>query len=106
LYARVRPQTMSRWVFGRGQSSPVIESATASDEKIVSFVQFIESLTVRSIRNAHGISLQKIREAWLRARNEFRLDHPFAVPHRVYLFGDLKSPRKCETPKASLNSSN
>jgi uncharacterized protein (DUF433 family) len=97
FYARVRPQLMSRWVYGTQGvrvSDPVFEAELGTTEdKIVTFVDFVQALAIRRLRNERHISLQKIREAYYRAREEHGVKHPFATAGaRIGLFGPPDRP--------------
>jgi uncharacterized protein (DUF433 family) len=97
LYARVRPQLISRWVYGtQGDraSDPVFEPELGTtEEKIVTFLDFVQALAIRRLRNERHVSLQKIREAYYRAKKEHGVKHPFATEGvRVGLFGPLDRP--------------
>jgi uncharacterized protein (DUF433 family) len=99
LYARVRPQLMASWVYGtKGvrKSDPVFDPELGiTDDKIVTFVDFVQALAVRRLRNERHVSLQKIREAYDRAKSDFHVPHPFATEGvRVGLFGPPNRPDK------------
>jgi uncharacterized protein (DUF433 family) len=57
------------------------------DEKRVTFLDFVQTLAIRSIRIAHKVPLQKIREAVDRASQHYQIDFPFARRHTTYLDG-------------------
>ena len=97
FYARVRPQLISRWVYGtQGAriSDPVFEPELGgTEDKTVTFVDFVQALAIRRLRNERHISLQKIREAYYRAKGEYGVKHPFATEGvRIGLFGPLDRP--------------
>lgn len=96
LYARVSTRLMRRWVYGNRQGESVIEPQLGlSEEKTVTFLDFVQALAVRRIRNDHHISLQTIREAYLRARTEFGIRYPFALESsRIGLFGPPNNPAR------------
>ena len=56
-----------------------------SGEKFITFVDFVQALAIRDIRRQHNVSLQKIREALNRAKEEYHITHPFAMNHRTFL---------------------
>ncbi len=90
-YARVSQRIMRRWVFGEGRANPVIERQIRdTSEKVVTFLDFIQTLAVREVRNRHGVSLQKIRHGVDEARHRYGIDYPLARRHTIYLFGDQK----------------
>ncbi len=91
FYARVSRQIMNRWVFGDSKGKPVIErQLVGSDEKVVTFLDFVQTLAVREVRNRHGISLQKIRQGVDAARERYRIEYPLACEHTIFLFSDRK----------------
>ncbi|WP_425615713.1 hypothetical protein NA78x_005643 [Anatilimnocola sp. NA78] len=89
MYARVRPQTLNRWLFGNSQGDPAIISEVRNDEKVVTFLDFVQLLAVRDIRFKHKVPLPKIRQAVELARSR-GITYPFAVQHKTFLFGDMK----------------
>jgi len=97
LYARVRPQLISRWVYGTQgarPTDPVFEPQLgATEDKIVTFLDFVQALAIRRLRNERHIPLQRIREAYYRAKDEFDVKYPFATEGvRVGLFGPFDRP--------------
>jgi uncharacterized protein (DUF433 family) len=93
LYARVRTQLISSWVYGnRAVIEPELRD---TDDRIVTFLDFIQTLAIRRLRNERRVSLQKIREGYRRAREEFDVRYPFAEESvRIGLFGPPNDPRK------------
>lgn len=88
FYARVRPQTMGRWLYGDKRGDRVLDTQLqVQDEKVVTFLDFVQSLAVREIRSRHNVSLEKIREAVELAKLR-GIQYPFAVQHTAYLFSD------------------
>jgi len=99
LYARVRTQTMSRWVYGNSTGESVIKSQieTEDTDKIITFLDFVQSLAIRRIRNERRVPLSKIREAYRRAKEEFNVPYPLALNStRIGLFGPDNNPSKQE----------
>jgi uncharacterized protein (DUF433 family) len=97
LYARVTTSLMNRWMFGNKQGEAVISPQVGTpEEKDVSFLDFVQALAIRRIRKDHpGVSLQTIRDAYVRARNEFKQPYPFALDStRIGLFGPPNDPKK------------
>jgi hypothetical protein len=91
FYARVSTQTMNRWVFGDSRGDPVIERQLSTpSEKAVTFLDFIQTLAVREIRNRHRLSLQKIRQGVDAARERYSIEYPLACNHSIYLFSDQR----------------
>ncbi|MBI1902061.1 MAG: hypothetical protein HYS13_13240 [Planctomycetia bacterium] len=89
FYARVRTQTMNRWLFGDKRNARVLATQVEGDgEKVVTFLDFVQALAIRAIRSKHKIPLEKIRQAVDLARSEYGIQYPFAVDHTTYLFSD------------------
>jgi len=95
-YARVKTSKLSRWIFGTGVDEPVIASQLDVSERIVTFLDFAQSLSVHEIRLASNISLQKIRDAYREAQQEHGIQYPFAMKHGIFVFGNLRRPDRCE----------
>lgn len=88
LYARIRPQMMARWVFGNQSGDPVIDHQIKSPEKIVSFLDFVQAMAVRSVRLERKIPLPSIRKAIRITEEKYGITKPFARRHTTYLVGD------------------
>ncbi len=89
FYARVSPKVMHRWVFGDKDGQPVIKRQYCSPaDDVVTFLDFIQTLAVREVRNRHGLSLQKIRKGIDAARERYGIEYPLAKRHTIYLFSD------------------
>jgi len=88
FYARVSTRTMNRWMFGGRQGDRVIHPQKATENgKLVTFLDFVQALAIRSIRSKHQVPLQKIREAVDCAVHR-GIEYPFAVEHTTFLFSD------------------
>jgi uncharacterized protein (DUF433 family) len=90
MYARLKPDTMRRWVHGDGRGAAAMRSQMpADDEKTVTFLDFVQSFAIRAIRDSRegkeAISLQKIRESVEFAHSR-GVEFPFARKHATYLF--------------------
>jgi uncharacterized protein (DUF433 family) len=89
FYARVSRRMMTRWVFGGSDGKAVIERQLLdSDDKIVTFLDFVQTLAVREVRYRYRLPLPRIREGVDRARKQYGLKHPLAHKHRIFLFSD------------------
>lgn len=88
LFARVSPAMMSRWIFGNKQGGSVISPQFKTEEKFVSFLDFVQTLAIREIRIQKKIPLPKFRQAIKIAKESFSLDYPFARQHTTYLWGE------------------
>ncbi|MCC6123350.1 MAG: DUF433 domain-containing protein [Pirellulales bacterium] len=100
LYARVKTNLMNRWIFGTKQGSSVILPQLGppenSEEKDVTFLDFVQTLAIRRIRLEHpGIPLQAIRNAYFRAKEYYKVPYPFALSNtRIGLFGPPEDPKR------------
>ena len=93
FYARVSRRIMTRWVFGDIRGKPVIDRQlrdSSDSEKVVTFLDFVQTLAVREVRNRHGLPLQRIRQGVDEARRRYGIDYPLACRHTIYLFSDQK----------------
>ncbi len=89
MYARVSTRLMNRWMFGTHQSAPVVSrQLKESDERFVTFLDFVQAMAIRAIRLNFKIPLPKIRAAVEKANSEFGVQYPFAMKHKTFLFSD------------------
>lgn len=65
---------------------PVLPQAAATSERVLSFLEFVEALAVRTLRRDYNIPLPKIRDAVTRAERDYGMKHIFARRHRTVLF--------------------
>jgi uncharacterized protein (DUF433 family) len=84
-YARISPQTMRRWLYGSPQGERVTPSQLPSEEKVVTFLDFVQALAIHDIRTQHKVPLSKIREAAQCATKKYKVEYPFARQHSTYL---------------------
>jgi hypothetical protein len=99
LYARVPTRTLSRWVYGDRSGEQVIlpELDEQNGDKVVTFLDFVQALAIRRIRQERRVSLPKLREAYFRARDEFKVPYPLALDNtRIGLFGPPDDPSRQE----------
>jgi len=90
LYARVPTRTLSRWIYGDATGEQVIlpQLNESDSEKVVTFLDFVQTLAIRRIRQERRVTLPKLREAYFRAKEEFRVPYPLALDNtRIGLFG-------------------
>jgi hypothetical protein len=88
LYARVRTQTISRWILGNASGDAVVQrQITDAEDRTVTFLDFVQTLAIRAIRTQYKnvVSLQKIRAAADAAQDKYGVDFPFARPHSTYI---------------------
>src|SRR5258708_1985764 len=88
IYARVPTALMARWVFGNKSGRGVIDQQVENDEKLVSFLDLIQTLAIREIRLQRRVSLSKFREAIQFAKKTLKLSFPFARRHCTYWNGE------------------
>lgn len=87
MYARVQTQLIARWVHGSGAGQPALRAQLHNpQDKTITFLDFVQTLAVRAIRDAKSVPLSKIREA-VDIAQEKGIDYPFARKHTTYLFG-------------------
>lgn len=101
LYARLPTRTFNRWVYGDTTGEQVIVpqlfDLESDDDKVVTFLDFVQALAIRRIRQERRVSLPKLREAYFRAKHEFRVPYPLALEStRIGLFGPPEDPTKQE----------
>jgi uncharacterized protein (DUF433 family) len=87
MYTRVPTSLMSRWIFGSKAGEAVIEQQIGNDEKLVSFLDLVQTLAIREIRTQHNVPLQKFREAIQVAKRNLKMTYPFARKHCTYWSG-------------------
>lgn len=88
LYCRVTTALMTRWLFGTASGDAVILPQFGTDERLVSFLDLIQTLAVREIRRHHKVPLPKFRQAIKFAEDTLGLYYPFARQHCTYLYND------------------
>jgi hypothetical protein len=96
-YARLTTDSMRRWVWGSSKGAAIIDAQLDPHEKLVTFLDFVQTMAVRSVRVCEkGISIQKIRKAHDSARDRYNVTFPLARQHRLFLFGPREKPQACE----------
>jgi uncharacterized protein (DUF433 family) len=90
LYARVPTTLLTRWLYGSAAGDAVLRPQRGGQdaERHVSFLDFVQALAIRAVRQEHKISLGKIRQAIQKAEQKHGLPYPFARQHVTYLLGD------------------
>lgn len=100
LYARVPAARFRRWVFGTAKAQPVIDPQLGRVAKpVATFLDLAQSLSINDVRISAELPLQKIRQAYDRARRVHQVEYPFAMKHGAFLFGDVSTPasrKRCE----------
>jgi uncharacterized protein (DUF433 family) len=93
MYANVPASAMRRWLWGTTRDRSVVKPQLRRDEddRYVTFLDFIQTLTIRSLRIGRDdrppIPLDKIRETIELAEREHNITYPFARRHTVYSLG-------------------
>ncbi len=97
LYARVPTQLVTRWIYGTKSGDSVIDPQLEDQDRVVTFLDFVQTLAIRRIRQERRISLEKIRQAYNVAREDFGVEYPFALAStRIGLFGPPRNKAKQE----------
>jgi uncharacterized protein (DUF433 family) len=80
---------MTRWTYSPIPGQAVIDPELGDTEgKTLTFLDFVQTLAIGRLRTDVRISLQKIRDAYNRAKEEFKVEFPFALKTtRFGLFG-------------------
>lgn len=86
-YARVREPLMRRWLFGTKGRRAVLDLQFGAGDKLVSFLDLIQTLAIREIRLQYDVPLQKFRQAIRWVKKAGHVDYPFARRHFTYLLG-------------------
>ncbi len=91
MYARVKPQLMSRWVHGSASGAAVVQARVESSDgdRTVAFVDMIQAMAIRAVREqSRGrVTLQTIRQA-VDTAAQLGLRYPFARRHTIYRWQD------------------
>jgi uncharacterized protein (DUF433 family) len=88
LYARVSSRMMTRWLYGSAVGEAVMRPQIEDQqERLVTFLDFVQTLAVRAVRLDHRVPLQKIRHAIEKAEREYDVPYPLARMHTTYLLG-------------------
>ncbi|MFM9965940.1 MAG: hypothetical protein ACKV2Q_32565 [Planctomycetaceae bacterium] len=91
FYARVRTQTLNRWVFGDAHGDSVVKPQIApdDDDRVITFLDFIQALAIRAIRTQYPkISLHKIRKAVDLVEERLGIKCPFAREHKSFIYDE------------------
>jgi uncharacterized protein (DUF433 family) len=76
LYARISRRLADRWFFGTSDGEATIMPQVI-DGKFISFLDFVQVMAIREIRQQKGVKLEKIRQL-LTVADEQGIAHPFA----------------------------
>ncbi len=81
-YAKMPRATLASWFFDQGKNAKYRQSQIDDERfKAIGFLDFVEALAIRTLRNNYGVSFQKIRQANDFAKNVFGTEYPFAHEH-------------------------
>jgi uncharacterized protein (DUF433 family) len=88
-FARMPFNTLRYWLYGTTVQPALRDSQIKSDEgKFITFLEFIEALAIRSLRQERKVPLPKIREAIKVANEKYGIKYPFAQQaHKTVLIG-------------------
>src|SRR6185312_13824144 len=86
FYAGVKKPRMSRWLFAtRGRSVISPQYDFGKEDRLVSFLDFIQTLAIRDIVDQKDVPLHEIRRAIHVAENKLGITYTFARKHCTYL---------------------
>jgi uncharacterized protein (DUF433 family) len=86
-FANVSTAKMRRWIHGTRAGEAAVRAQLAGDEDLfVTFVDFVQALTVSEIRRELDMPLQKIRQFVDGAAKDYGVTFPFARQHKLYTF--------------------
>jgi DNA-binding transcriptional MerR regulator len=86
--ARLSPRTLRRWFDGEGEGEPaLIRRIPKNDAQVFGFLDLVQSLAIRALRNTGKLSLQKIRQTITEAE-KLGVQYPFARDHKTFVFAD------------------
>lgn len=85
LYAKIKPAMMRRWLFGdRSGTKSILPPQYGTQDRVVSFLDLIQTVAIREIRIQKKVPLQKFRQAINLARKN-DIVYPFAREHCTFL---------------------
>lgn len=85
-YAKMPAATIRSWFFPASNRPLRRGDIDSSEEKALSFLDFVEALAVWSLRVDYGVSLGTIRKAINFAQEEYKVGHIFAhKDHRTLI---------------------
>lgn len=87
FYARVQTRLINRWFFGNKQGEKIFSpELELKDERVISFLDFVQMLAIRELRYKYKVPLQNIRDGIQEFQDRYGIGHPFAREHVAYLF--------------------
>jgi|GEM_PF-1064375 len=94
FYARERTRTVTAWIMGSKSRRAVMHRQFENEGRFVSFLDFVQTLAIASIRRQYGVPLQTIRQAVEEARTRYGVEFPFAMEHTTHLFQRSDLPER------------
>jgi uncharacterized protein (DUF433 family) len=86
--ARLSTRALRRWLDGEGDKAPaLVRRMPKNDAEVLGFVDLIQAMAIRAIRNTGKLSLQKVRQTIIESE-KLGIRYPFARRHQTYLFAD------------------
>ena len=73
--AHVSPNTVRNWLYGMDRQEALFQAAPAP---MVSFLQLIEIVVAANFRKSEKVSLDRVRRAYVNAKQDLLLEYPFA----------------------------
>ena len=73
--AHVSSNTVRNWLYGREHQGPLF---TAPPTPMVSFLQLVEIVIAANFRKAENVSFDRVRRAYVNAKEILQLEYPFA----------------------------
>jgi len=88
-YARISVPRLNYWLYGDREHSALHQpTITRTEGKWLTFLEFVQVLAARTLRNQYHLSFQKIRAAVNEARDAYGIEYPFAnQDHQAFLVG-------------------
>jgi uncharacterized protein (DUF433 family) len=91
-FAKLRPETFNRWFYGDNRGGRVLRPRFGTDreDRLITFVDLIQALTVRVLRTgpkASKITLQHIRDVVQECGNR-NIQFPLAREHTLYWYSN------------------
>jgi uncharacterized protein (DUF433 family) len=84
----IRADMVTRWLYGdRLGQAALFPQYPAHQGRLLTFVDLIQEMAIRDIRDKEHVSLQKIR-ATVEAAKRHGVAYPFARKHTTYVFTD------------------
>ena len=80
-------ETANRWFFGAREGEAAIAPRVIKG-KFISFLDFVQVMAIREIRQSHKVPLNKIRQLLEIAEKEQGIKNPFATKGITFLWGD------------------